>query len=59
MKVIYHPETETVEIPVALVNNFDKRLALLQGLFLLLKLLIDDMGVEEQSRRRRQLWPTN
>lgn len=59
MRAVYHPETETVEVPAALLENFDKRLALLQVLVLILKLLIDDIRAEEQSRRWRILWPTN
>ncbi|MBA7623197.1 hypothetical protein ES703_30590 [subsurface metagenome] len=57
--VVNYPETETVSVPVALLENFDKRLALLQVLVLILKLLIDDIRAEEQSRRWRILWSTN
>jgi len=58
MVVNYYPETETVPVPVALLENWDRRLALLEVLLMILKLLIDDMKCEEQSRRFRLLWPT-
>ena len=57
--VVNSPETETVSVPVALLKNWDRRLELLQVLVLILKLLIDDIRAEEQSRRWRILWPTN
>ncbi|MBA7532117.1 hypothetical protein ES705_24343 [subsurface metagenome] len=59
MVVNYSPETETVEVPIAVIENWDRRLALLQVLLLLLKLLIDDIRAEEQDRRWRILWPVN
>ncbi|MBA7530115.1 hypothetical protein ES705_22318 [subsurface metagenome] len=57
--VVNYPETETVEVPVALLKNWDRRLALLQVLVLILKLLIDDIRTEEQGRCWRILWPVN
>jgi len=59
MRAIYHPETETLEIPIEVIENLDRRLALLQVLVLIMKLLIDDMKREEQGRRWRVLWPVN
>ncbi len=59
MVVNYSPETETVAVPVALLENWDRRLALLQVLVLILKLLIDDIRAEEQGRCWRILWPVN
>lgn len=59
MVVNYSPETETVAVPVALLKNWDRRLALLQVLLLILKLLIDDVRAEEQGRRWQVLWLTN
>ncbi|GAJ13168.1 unnamed protein product [marine sediment metagenome] len=56
---IYSSETEKVLVPVALLENWDRRLELLQALCLLMKLLIDDMKSEEQSRRWRVLWPVS
>ncbi|MBA7612760.1 hypothetical protein ES703_20000 [subsurface metagenome] len=47
---IYHPETETVEVPVEVLKRLDKRLAKLQVLMLILKLLIE-LIIKEQSRR--------
>ncbi|MBA7657091.1 hypothetical protein ES703_65022 [subsurface metagenome] len=39
MRVIYHPETETVEVPVAFLKDLDRRLALLQVLVQVARLL--------------------
>ncbi|MBA7531517.1 hypothetical protein ES705_23730 [subsurface metagenome] len=50
MKVIYHPETETVEVPVELVERLDRRLARMQKLLLILALLIEAMKDKEQAR---------
>lgn len=59
MVVIYHEETDTLEVPAAFIENLDRRLALLQVLVLIMKLLIDDVRREEQGRRWRVLWPVN
>ena len=59
MVVIYHPGTETVEVPVELLERLDQRAARVEALLRLMKLLIDDMRFEEQRRRWRVLWPTN
>ena len=47
MVVIYHPETETIEVPVELLERLDQRAARVQGLLLIMQLLID----KEQGRR--------
>jgi len=59
MKAIYHPETETVEVPVEVIERIAQRAARLEVLLLILKVLIDDVRREEQDRRWRVLWPTN
>ncbi|MBA7531512.1 hypothetical protein ES705_23725 [subsurface metagenome] len=59
MEVIYHPETETVEVPVELVERLDRRLARMQKLLEILVLLIEAMKDEELARRWRLLWSAN
>ncbi|MBA7483827.1 hypothetical protein ES707_19344 [subsurface metagenome] len=51
MRAIYHPETETVEVPVVLLERLDQRAARIQVLVLVLKLLIDAMKCEDYRRR--------
>lgn len=51
MRAIYHPETETVEVPVELLESIDRRLAKLQKLVMILALLIEAMKDEELARR--------
>ncbi|MBA7644997.1 hypothetical protein ES703_52749 [subsurface metagenome] len=57
--VIYHPEIETVQVPVELLERLDRRAARLEVLVLIMKLLIDGLRQQEQSRRWRSLWPVN
>jgi len=59
LTVIYHPETETVEVPIEVIERLDQRVARIQQLARLLRVLIDEMKVEEQSRRRQVERPTN
>ena len=51
MRVIYHPETETVEMPVQLLEGIDWRLGQIQLLVGLLGWLIEEMKIEELLRR--------
>jgi len=59
MRVIYHPETETVEVPVELIERLEQRAANIQVLLLMLQLLVGEQRFEEQSRRWRLLWSAN
>ncbi|MBA7532416.1 hypothetical protein ES705_24642 [subsurface metagenome] len=52
MVVIYHSETDTVEVEVEFIERLARRAARIQVLVLVLKLLIDAMKCEEQDRRR-------
>jgi len=58
MRTVYHPETETVEVPVEFIERLDRRAARIEVLLVILKLLIDEMRAEEQGRRFRLLGPT-
>ena len=52
-------ETKTIELPIAVIENWDRRLALLQGRVQLLQFLVDEIRVEEAAKRWRLFGLTN
>ena len=43
---------ETIEVPVEVIERLDRRAARIEKLLLIMKILIDDMRLEEQGRHR-------
>lgn len=54
MRAIYHPETDTIEVPMGLMKRLDQRAARVQVLVMILEMLLTDIRLEEL--RRRLLW---
>jgi hypothetical protein len=54
VRAIYHPETDTIEVPMGLMKRLDQRAARLEVWGLILEMLVTEMRLEEL--RRRLLW---